>query len=109
MAAVLALIEFCAPVRLARFDPEAPGGCVGKPVPMPLVQIAATSENQTANTQRHIRAMCVKGSRLVKDHDIDPGKTVMYRPGGGQLEVITTRRRRPEGAMPTYCVCSTRR
>jgi hypothetical protein len=104
MAAVLALVEFCAPVRLARFDPDAPGGCVGKPCPMPLVQIAATSENQTQNTQRHIRAMAVKGSRLVRDHDIDPGKTVMYRPGGGQLEVITSSAAAAEGAMPTYCV-----
>ena len=45
-----------------------------------------------------------KGSRLVKDHDIDPGKTVMYPPGGGQLEVITSSAAAAEGAMPTYCV-----
>ena len=104
MAGVVALVEFCAPVRLARFDDDAPGGCVGKPVPMPLVQIAATSEQQTQNTMRVIRAMVVKGSRLVRDHDIDPGKTVMYRPGGGQLEVITSSAAAAEGAMPTCCI-----
>jgi hypothetical protein len=42
-AAALALIEFLAPVRLKDFDPESPGGCVGRPVSMPLVQIAASA------------------------------------------------------------------
>lgn len=36
-AAVLALIEFCAPVRLDRKDSRLPGGCGGRPVDMPLV------------------------------------------------------------------------
>src|SRR5688572_4078356 len=36
-AAVLALIEFCAPVRLARKDSRLPGGCAGRPVDMPWV------------------------------------------------------------------------
>ncbi len=103
-AGALALTEFCAPVRLDYFDEDAPGGCVGKPVPMPLVQIAATSESQTANTMRVIRAIAVKGSRLVRDFGIDPGKTVMYRPGGGQLEVITSSAAAAEGALPTFCV-----
>lgn len=42
-AGVLSLMELCAPVRLLDFDSRAPGGCVGKPVAMPWVQIAATS------------------------------------------------------------------
>lgn len=45
-AAVLSLIEFCAPVRLKDFDSRYQGGCVGRPVDMPLVQIAATAESQ---------------------------------------------------------------
>lgn len=45
-AAVLSLIELCAPVRLHDFDSSAPGGCKGVPVAMPLVQIAATAESQ---------------------------------------------------------------
>ena len=53
---------------------------------------------------RHVRAMAVKGSRLVRDYDIDPGKTVMYRPGGGQLEVITSSAAAAEGALPTCCI-----
>lgn len=45
-AAVLSLIELCAPVRLDDWDPAAPGGAKGIPVAMPLVQIAATAESQ---------------------------------------------------------------
>ena len=56
------------------------GGVRGKPVAMPLVQIAATSESETANTNRIVRAMMPKGSRVVRDYNLDPGKTVMYKP-----------------------------
>ena len=56
-AAVWALEELVGPVRLKDFDPKVPGGCVGKPVDMPWVQIAATAESQTANTMRMVRAV----------------------------------------------------
>lgn len=45
-AALWALAELTAPVRLKDFDPKAPGGCVGRPVEMPWVQIVATAESQ---------------------------------------------------------------
>jgi len=57
---VLALTEFCGPVRFRDFDPKRPGGCIGKSVDMPLVQIAATAESQTANTMRMVRAFAPK-------------------------------------------------
>jgi hypothetical protein len=41
------------PVRVADIDPSVKGGVIGSPVDMPLVQIAATAESQTANTMRH--------------------------------------------------------
>ncbi len=103
-AALLALVEFCAPVRLDRFDPDALGGCVGRPVPMPLVQIAATAESQTANTMRMVRAFCPRGSRVVSEHNLDVGKTVFYRPGGGMLQVITSSAIAAEGAETTFVV-----
>ena len=80
-AAVLALIEFCAPVRLAGFkrSDDVPGWCVGKCVDMPLVQIAATAESQTANTMRMVRAFAPKGSELVREYGMDPGKTRYYK------------------------------
>lgn len=103
-AAMLALIELCAPVRLKDWDPKAPGGCVGLPVAMPLVQIAATAESQTQNTMRMVRALAPKGSRVVADHGLDPGLTQYYKAGGGHLQVITSSSRAAEGAESTFIV-----
>ena len=103
-AALLALVELCAPVRLRDFDPDSPGGCIGKPVDMPLVQIAATAESQTANTMRMVRAFAPKGSRVVDEHNLDVGKTVFYKPGGGQLQTITSSATAAEGAEVTFVV-----
>jgi hypothetical protein len=99
--AALALTELLAPVRLDRFDPSMPGGVRGKPVAMPLVQIAGVSESATANTMRHVRAMTAKTARVVREYSLDPGKTVIYTPGGGQLEVITSSAASAEGAEVT--------
>lgn len=103
-AALLALAEFTAPVRLADFDPRVPGGVVGKPVHMPLVQIAATSEAQTENTMRMVRAFAPKGSRLVADFDLDPGKTQYYRQPEGKLAVMTSSSASAEGGEATFIV-----
>lgn len=103
-AAVLALIEFCGPVRLDHFDPEALGGCRGKQVDMPLVQIAATAESQTANTMRMVRAFAPKGSKVVAEHQIDVGKTKYYRLPEGTLEVITSSATAAEGAEASFVI-----
>lgn len=103
-AAVLALIEFCAPVRLARKDHRLPGGCKGRPVDMPLVQIAATAESQTANTMRMVRAFAPKGSAVVKEHGLDPGKTRYYKMPEGTLEIITSSVTASEGAESSFIV-----
>lgn len=103
LAAVLALIEFCAPVRLYDFDPNAEGGCVGRRVSMPLVQIAAVSEDQTKNTMRMVRAFAQKGSRVCLDHRLDPGLTRYYSPDG-ELSVMTRSSATAEGAEPTFTV-----
>lgn len=103
-AAVLALIEFLAPVRLKDFDADWPGGCVGKEVDMPLVQIAATAESQTANTMRMVRAFCPKKSKLVEAYNIDVGKTQFYRLPEGTLEVITSSFTAAEGAESSFIV-----
>lgn len=103
-AALLALAELTAPVRLLDFDPAAPGGCVGKPVAMPLVQIAAVSESQTANTMRMVRAFAPKGSRLVTEFGLDPGKVKYYVAPEGTLEVITSSSTSAEGAEASFVV-----
>jgi hypothetical protein len=103
-AAVLALIEFCAPVRLKDFDAKRTGGCVGRPVDMPLVQIAATAESQTANTMRMVRAFAPKGSKVVEKHKLDPGKTRYYKLPEGTLEVITSSATSAEGGEGSFIV-----
>ncbi len=102
-AAVLALIEFLAPVRMKDFDPDRPGGCVGRPVSMPLVQIAAVSEDQTENTMRMVRAFAKKGSRLVSDYNLDPGLT-RYNSEDGKLHVLTSSSATAEGGEATFIV-----
>lgn len=104
LAAVFGLMELCAPVRLDSLDPSAPGGCRGKPVDLPLVQIAATSEQQTANTMRMVRAFAPKGSQVVTEHGLDPGKTIYYKAGGGELQVITASATTAEGAESTAVI-----
>ncbi|WP_418345261.1 terminase [Rhodococcus pyridinivorans] len=103
-AASLALIEFCAPVRLKDFDPKLPGGCKGRSVDMPLVQIAATSEAQTANTMRQVRAMAPKGSKIVHDFLLDPGRMQYNMLPEGTLQVITSSAATAEGAEATFVV-----
>lgn len=103
-AAAYALIEFLAPVRLERFDDRELGGCVGRPVSMPWVQIAATAESQTTNTMRFVRAFCPKNGQLARDYDIDIGKTKFYRLPEGTLEVITSSFTAAEGAQTTAAV-----
>jgi hypothetical protein len=103
-AGLLALVELCAPVRLDYFDPNMPGGVVGKPVAMPWVQIAATAASQTANTMRMVRAFAAKGSRVAVDYRLDPGITKIYKPPNGLLEVITSSASTAEGAEISFVV-----
>jgi hypothetical protein len=103
-AAVLALIEFCGPCRLDRFDDRIVGGCRAKPVDMPLVQIAATAESQTANTMRMVRAFAPKGSKIVERYNLDPGKTIYYKAPEGILQVITSSWTAAEGAEASFAV-----
>ena len=103
-AALLALAEFTAPVRVRDFDDKVPGGVIGKRVDMPLVQVVATSEAQTANTMRMIRAMCPRGSRLQSEFDIDLGKTQFFLPPEGTLQQITSSSSSAEGAEASFVV-----
>lgn len=107
-AAALALAEFIGPVRFAGFDSVSDEAgfefLVGKRVAMPWVQIAATSESQTVNTISMVTAMTPPGSRVRERYGLDPGKTRVYSPGGGRLEVITASAHAAEGARSTFAV-----
>lgn len=101
-AAVLSLAELCGPVRLEDFDPAVKGGCAGRRVDMPLVQIAATAESQTENTMRMVRAFAPKGSKLATAYRLDPGKKTFFLPPEGTLKVITSSASAAEGAEATH-------
>ena len=103
-AAVYALGEFLGPCRLERFDDRELGGCIGRVMDMPLVQIAATAESQTSNTMQFVRAFCPKDGQLARDYQIDVGKTQFYRLPEGTLEVITSSAAAAEGAQATAAV-----
>lgn len=104
VGATLAISELLAPVRFSHFDPDVPGGVVGKPVSMPLVQIAAVSQDQTENTMRHIRSMVSKynAPRLHADYELDVGKTQIFTPPSGKLEAITSSAATAEGAEVSF-------
>ena len=102
MLAALCLVELCGPVMFSHFDEN--GEPVGRERPAAWIQIAATAEWQTVNTMAMVGAMCPKGSRIVRDYSLDPGKTVIYKPGGGRLEAISASARGAEGNRPTFAV-----
>lgn len=102
-AGVLGLCEFCGPVRVKDIDHKR-RIVVGESFMMPLVQIAATAESQTHNTMRMIRAFAPKGSPIVVQHQLDPGKVSYYKLPEGKLEVISSSPTAAEGAEPSLII-----
>lgn len=102
-AAVLALCEFCGPVRVRDIDSRR-RIVLGQPQEMPWVQIAATSEAQTGNTMRMVRAFAPKGSPIVARHLLDPGKVKYYKLPEGTLEVLTSSATSAEGAEASFVI-----
>jgi hypothetical protein len=101
--AAIALAELCGPVR---YDPEMSarvGQPVGRPVSMPLVQVAGYSEKQTDNTMSMVRAMTLE-SPIVDDYGLDVGLTRIFTGSGGKLEPITASSQTAEGARPSFAV-----
>jgi phage terminase large subunit-like protein len=101
--AALAIIEFIGPCRFSHFDEN--GFPVGQAVGLPLVQIAATSIDQTANTRDMIRGMLANSPAEV-EYDVEIGKErIQFRSGRpGRIEPVTSSSRGLEGARPTFCV-----
>ncbi|MEU2513769.1 hypothetical protein [Streptomyces syringium] len=101
LLAALAIVEFIGPCRFSHFDED--GLPVGKRVPLPLVQIAATSLDQTANTRDMIRGMLAE-SPAEREFNLDIGKGLIQFKDGrpGRIEPVTSSSRGLEGARPTF-------
>lgn len=103
-AGILSLAEFLGPVRFDGFNSSAPGGVDGKSVAMPWVQIVATSEDQTDNTMRVIRAVAGKESKLARTYSLDVGKQMIFVPPEGKLHAVASSSRTLEGALATFVI-----
>lgn len=103
-AAALCLFELLGPCRFDGFDRHEPFGVRAKPMSMPLVQIVATSEAQTQNTIRMIRAFCQKKGSLARKYDLEVAKTFIETPGGGKLQQMTSSAHSMEGGEVSFVV-----
>ena len=103
-AAALCLFELLGPCRFDGFDRHEPFGVRTKPMSMPLVQIVATSEAQTQNTIRMVRAFCQKKGSLARKYDLEVAKTFIETPGGGKLQQMTSSAHSMEGGEVSFVV-----
>ncbi|MFF4952857.1 hypothetical protein [Streptomyces chattanoogensis] len=117
LLAAIAIIEFIGPARFSHWAAEGERcyTCGNRPhtglqkhpvtkrVPLPLVQIAATSLDQTANTRDMIRGMLAE-SPAEHEYNLDIGKGIVQFKGGrpGRIEPVTSSSRGLEGARPTF-------
>lgn len=92
LAAAMAITEFCGPVQFAYYKD---GATVGKPLRMPLVQIAANSLDQAGDVLRVANAMM--SPELKSTYGIDAGLTRTIRTGGGRIELLTASEKSSEG------------
>jgi hypothetical protein len=78
-----------------------PGEPMGMPWPTPLIQITATSEDQTDNTYDALRPMIDNGPL----HDLIPktGEEFIRLPNGGRIDVVTSNARSRLGQRVTFC------
>lgn len=77
-----------------------PGEPMGMPWPTPLIQITATSEEQTDNVYGALRPMIDAGPL----HDLIPktGEEFIRLPGGGRIDVVTSSAQSRLGQRVTY-------
>lgn len=105
-AAALTLFELLGPCRVGDVvDPKiVPGGVLGKPQALPLIQLAAVSEQQTGITMRQIVAMAHKGTQLNKDYNLDTMRTQVLTPEGGKVQLLTSSWASAEGGEPSLVI-----
>lgn len=99
-SAALICAEAVGPVRFAGWDEH--GQPTGKPWDTPLIQIAANSEEQTANVYACLVPMIEYGplANLIPD----TGETRINLPHGGRIEPVTARARTRLGQRITFAI-----
>ncbi len=98
-AAAVIAAEAAGPTRFAGWDEGEP---IGRPHATPWIQVAAVSEEQTANTWRALIPMLQLGGVA---HEIeDVGLTRVNLPGGGRIEFVTAAHRSRVGQRTTFAV-----
>jgi hypothetical protein len=99
LAAAQVCVQGLGPVRFDGWD--ANGEPVGRPMPTPLIQCAANSEDQVANTFDPIYVMLGEGP-LNSTPGLDVGLTRVNLPKGGRIEPVTAAAKSRLGARITY-------
>lgn len=99
-SAALICAEAVGPVLFDGWDED--GEPVGRPWATPLIQIAANSEDQTANVYAALQPMIELGP--LADLIPDTGDTRINLPGGGRIDPVTSRARTRLGQRVTFVV-----
>ena len=100
LTAALICFESIGPALFDGWDAD--GEPVGRPWPTPWVQIAASSEDQTANVYRALLPMIHEGP--LADIITDTGLSRINLPGGGFIEPVTAEGRSRLGQRITFAV-----
>jgi hypothetical protein len=99
LSAAIIAAEAAGPTRFAGWEGAEP---IGQPPPTPWIQVAAVSEDQTANVWRALVPMLQLGDVA---HEIDDvGLTRVNLPRGGRIEFVTAAHRSRVGQRVTFAV-----
>jgi hypothetical protein len=106
LLSALAIVEAMADVVPDGWDAD--GRPVGKPwhtVTTPIVQVAASSEDQTANAWNPLLQMLQQGP-ILDHYAIEPMNTFVALPWGSKarIEPVTAAATSREGARPIFCI-----
>lgn len=105
LLSAIAAVEGLGPVVPDGWDAD--GRPVGKPwalVRTPLVQLAAVSEDQTANSWGPLLEMLREGPVLDNYPGLEPMNSFINLPDKGRIEFVTSASTSREGNRPVFCV-----
>lgn len=105
MVAAIACAEFLGPVVFDHFDPDVPGGCVGRQNNNALVWFSAISEDGSKHTYQYACEMLSGRADAVYPLEIGLTKIVLRGHSGKRyMKIITASPKSVEGHPPTFVV-----